>query len=68
MQSVILTQREKEVMDALLRGLTVTKDIAALLKLSPRTVSVYKYHIYQKLSAHSVAEVLEIMRNKQVDL
>lgn len=43
-----LSQREKEILEFLSRGL-MYKEIAAQLFLSPETVRKHVYHIYEKL-------------------
>lgn len=47
-----LTNREREVLDAILQGLT-TKEVGRLLQLSPRTVDVYRGNIYRKFGVTS---------------
>lgn len=49
-----LTDRELEVLALIGRGL-VTKDIAAALKLSPKTVSAHRQNIMGKLDLHNAA-------------
>ena len=50
----VLTEREWEVLAQIGLGL-VTKDIAATLKLSPKTVSVHRQNIMGKLDLHNAA-------------
>ncbi len=38
----MLSDREKQVLDLMLAGHTATKDIAFQMKLSPRTVEIYR--------------------------
>jgi len=52
-----LTPREREVLDAVARGLHA-KEIAAALEISPRTVEVHKARIMEKLGARNVAELV----------
>jgi FixJ family two-component response regulator len=52
-----LTPREREVLDLAARGLHA-KEIAALLKISPRTVEVHKTRIMEKLDVRNVAELV----------
>jgi DNA-binding NarL/FixJ family response regulator len=49
-----LTRREREVLQLLAEGCS-TKDIAAQLGLSLKTVGTHRGHIMEKLSIHSVA-------------
>ena len=50
----VLTEREWEVLAQIGLGL-VTKDIAATLKLSPKTVSVHRQNVMGKLDLHNAA-------------
>jgi len=52
-----LTPREREVLDAVAQGLHA-KEIAAALRISPRTVEVHKTRIMEKLGARNVAELV----------
>jgi RNA polymerase sigma factor (sigma-70 family) len=52
-----LTPREREVLDLLIEGLS-QRDIAARLKISPRTVEVYKARMMEKLQCRSLAELI----------
>jgi RNA polymerase sigma factor (sigma-70 family) len=54
-----LTPREREVLDRLVEGLS-QRDIAARLKISPRTVEVYKARMMEKLQCRSLAELIRI--------
>ena len=54
-----LTPREREVLDLLIEGLS-QRDIAARLKISPRTVEVYKARMMEKLQCRSLAELIRI--------
>lgn len=54
-----LTPREREVRDLLVEGLS-QRDIAARLKISPRTVEVYKARMMEKLQCRSLAELIRI--------
>ena len=56
----LLTAREREVVELIARGL-VTRDIAAALKLSPRTVESHRAGIVAKLGTRSVAEMARIV-------
>jgi two-component system, NarL family, response regulator NreC len=52
----ILTPREREVLQLLAEGKT-TKQIAASLKVSVKTIETYRQQIMHKLNLHSVAEL-----------
>ena len=49
-----LTDRERQVLGLIGQGM-VTKDIAADLDLSPKTVSIHRQNIMQKLDLHNAA-------------
>ena len=61
-----LTARETEILDHISRGLS-TKEIAALLNLSDRTIGSHLRNIYDKLQVHSraaaVARFLQAVRS-----
>jgi DNA-binding NarL/FixJ family response regulator len=52
----LLTSREREVVQLLSEGLS-TKDIAARLHVSVKTVGTHREHIMLKLDLHSIAEL-----------
>jgi two-component system response regulator NreC len=52
----VLTPREREVLQSLSEGLS-TKQIAARLGVSVKTVETYRVQIMEKLDIHSVAEL-----------
>jgi DNA-binding NarL/FixJ family response regulator len=52
----ILTQRERQVIKLIAEGKR-TKDIAAYLSLSPKTVEKHRTNLMKKLDLHSVSEV-----------
>lgn len=54
-----LTQREREVLMLLSRGLQ-NREIAAELQISPRTVEVYKARMMEKLDCRSLADAVRI--------
>lgn len=54
-----LSQREREILDAIAEGLT-TKEIARQLGISPRTVDTHRAHLAEKLGTSSVAEMVRI--------
>lgn len=51
-----LTPKEREVLQLLAEGKT-TKEIAAALFLSPKTVDTHRQHMMEKLDLHSIAEL-----------
>jgi len=57
-----LTRREREVLDALLRGLR-NKQIAAELGTTERTIKAHRSRIMQKLEVRSVAELVMMTGN-----
>jgi DNA-binding NarL/FixJ family response regulator len=52
----ILTAREREVLQLLAEGKT-TKDIAARLNVSVKTIETYRHQIMDKLHVHSLADL-----------
>jgi DNA-binding NarL/FixJ family response regulator len=52
-----LTNREKEILEQLSKGL-MYKEIAAQLFLSPETVRKHVYHIYEKLHVNNRVEAV----------
>ena len=52
----ILTNREREVLQLLAEGKT-TKDIAARLNVSVKTIETYRHQIMDKLHIHSLADL-----------
>jgi DNA-binding NarL/FixJ family response regulator len=53
-----LTKREREVLRLVAEGLT-TKDVAARLKISPKTAQVHRDNLKQKLNLHSTAAIVK---------
>jgi two-component system, NarL family, response regulator NreC len=60
-----LSAREREVFKLLADGLTV-KEIAALLKLSVKTVDVHKYNLMRKLDIHDRAALIKYAIQKKL--
>lgn len=52
-----LTHRETDILSLIAQG-KVTKEIAAVLSISPNTVSYHRKHICSKLCIHSTAELV----------
>jgi FixJ family two-component response regulator len=55
-----LTEREREVLDQVVKGLS-SKSIARALDISYRTVELHRSHIMQKLRVRSVAELIRLV-------
>jgi DNA-binding NarL/FixJ family response regulator len=56
--AVVLTPREREVLQLLAEGRSV-KEIAAVLDISPRTVEFHKYNVMDKLGLRTTAELTQ---------
>jgi len=56
-QLAALTKREREVLDKLLIG-SVSKQIARVLGISPRTVEAHRQHLLRKLEVGFVKELM----------
>jgi two-component system response regulator FixJ len=54
-----LTSREHEVLSAIVDGHS-NKVIAAMLGISPRTVEVHRAHLFEKLEAASVSDLVKL--------
>jgi two-component system, NarL family, nitrate/nitrite response regulator NarL len=61
----VLSQREREVLHSIASGKT-SKEIAASLDLSVRTVETYRVRIKRKLNARNTAELLNHARQQQL--
>lgn len=61
----VLSQRERDVLRAIAEGNT-SKEIAAKLKLSVRTVETYRVRMKRKLPARNIAELLKQARQQQL--
>jgi DNA-binding NarL/FixJ family response regulator len=61
----LLSEREKEVLQAIAQGLT-SKEVASRHNLSVRTVETYRVRIKRKLKARNVAELLKIARDQKL--
>jgi len=55
----LLTQREREVLDQLVKG-QANKLVAYRLGISPRTVEIHRAHIMDKLAARNLSDVVRI--------
>ncbi len=56
---VLLTPREKEVLDNISHGMT-TQEIAMRMILSPHTIFTYRKHLLEKLEAENTANMIRI--------
>lgn len=56
-QLTVLTEREREVLDQILAGLT-SKEIARELSVSPRTVEAHRQNLLRKLGIGTVKELM----------
>lgn len=54
-----LTQREKEVMQLIVKGF-MNKEVADLLAISQRTIEVHRAHLMEKLHVSSMAELVQL--------
>ncbi len=52
-----LSEREREVLGLIIEGLT-NKEIGRALELSPRTVETHRAHLFAKLEADSLAQLI----------
>ena len=57
MKRPTLTERQKEVLALLVKGKTM-REVAAILKITPRTVAFHKYRIMETLEISSNAELI----------
>jgi two-component system response regulator FixJ len=55
----LLSQREREVLEGLIAG-HANKIIAADLKISPRTVEIYRAHVMTKMAADSLSDLVRM--------
>jgi len=55
-----LTPREREIVNKIIAG-KHTKEIAAEMQISPRTVEAHKANIMKKLGVHHVAELIHVV-------
>jgi two-component system response regulator FixJ len=55
----LLTEREQQVLECLVRGLS-NKIIAYELDISPRTVEIHRAHVMEKMQARSLSEVVRL--------
>lgn len=65
--SSVLTQREREVVQAMLKGHSA-KSIARLLTISPGTVGVHRSNIYEKLDVSSNSELFSLLIDAMISV
>jgi DNA-binding NarL/FixJ family response regulator len=65
MRKELLTAREREVLRLLAEGNTA-KEIALLLKLSPKTVESHKFNLMRKLNVHNTAQLITIALQERI--
>lgn len=64
-EEVLLTAREREVLQCLTEGLS-SKEIAQRLKTSVRTIDVHRQHIMNKLDIHTLPELVKYAIRKNL--
>jgi DNA-binding NarL/FixJ family response regulator len=63
-----LTSREREIVQLLAEGRT-NKEVAAALKLSPKTVEAHRGNVMRKVNLHSISELVRFaIRNKIISI
>ncbi len=65
MKRPTLTKRQKEVLALLVQGNTM-REVAAILKITPRTVAFHKYRIMEKLGISSNAELIRYAIRRKI--
>ena len=55
-----LTEREREVMQLLVTAHT-SREVAQILKVSPRTIEIYRRRTFEKLGARNAADLVRIV-------
>ena len=63
--SVVLTDRERELLSSIAQGLT-TKEIASLLKMSEATAETYRVRLMKKVGVNNTAALLAYAFNNGV--
>jgi DNA-binding NarL/FixJ family response regulator len=62
-----LSQREVEVIEQIKKGCS-SKEIAAVLNISKKTIEVHRYNIMRKLNIRNVASLVNYINHSQLDL
>ena len=65
MKRPTLTQRQQEVLALLVKGNTM-REVAAILKITPRTVAFHKYRIMERLGVSSNAELIRYAIKRRI--
>ena len=65
MKQPTLTERQKEVLALLVKGNTM-REVAAILKITPRTVSFHKYRMMSTLKISSNAELIRYAVRRRI--
>ncbi len=65
MKRPTLTERQKEVLALLVQGNTM-REVAAILKITPRTVAFHKYRIMERLGVSSNAELIRYAVKRRI--
>jgi len=53
-----LTPREREVLRLMIQGTSTNRALARALRLSPRTVEIYRAGLFRKLGCRNVVDVV----------
>jgi len=65
MKRPTLTERQQEVLALLVQGNTM-REVAAILKITKRTVAFHKYRIMEKLEISSNAELIRYAVKRRI--
>ncbi len=65
MKRPTLTERQQEVLALLVKGNTM-REVAAILKITPRTVAFHKYRIMERLGVSSNAELIRYAVKRRI--
>ncbi len=65
MKRPTLTERQQEVLALLVQGNTM-KEVAAILKITHRTVAFHKYRIMERLGVSSNAELIRYAIRRRI--
>ncbi len=65
MKRPTLTERQKEVLALLVKGNTMI-EVAAILKITPRTVAFHKYRMMSALKLSSSAELIRYAVRRRI--
>ena len=65
MKRPTLTERQREVLALLVQGNTM-REVAAILKITKRTVAFHKYRIMEKLEISSNAELIRYAVRRRI--